>query len=355
MRKACDMLAKSHCPKAITLSVIQHFNTSIFQYKKMSDLLEKINDYIAAHPCQRKPKGLYEPVEYTLAMGGKRVRPTLMLLAYGIYRDDAESIMKQAVALETYHNFTLLHDDLMDDADLRRGKPTVHSRWGANTAILSGDAMTVLAFRDIADCTADKVKPVVRLFTETALEVCEGQQMDMEFESRQDVTETEYMEMIRLKTSVLLACALKMGAMLADAPQDDCDKLYAFGEQLGLAFQLQDDYLDVYGDPAVFGKAIGGDILSDKKTYMLINAFLRATPEQRDELNRWIGNKTCDPKEKIKAVTDLYNIIGIGDLARHKIEECFANAHGILASLNVTDDRKHDLLVYVDSMMGRRK
>lgn len=319
------------------------------------EILDRVNRYFTCHPCTRQPEGLYAPVEYTLAMGGKRVRPTLMLLAYNLYRDNPDTILPQACALETYHNFTLLHDDLMDNADRRRGRLTVHRKWDANTAILSGDAMQVLAFKTLAECDPALVQPVIELFTTTALEVCEGQQYDMEFELRHDVTEAEYMEMIRLKTCVLLACALKMGALLASAPASDADTLYAFGEKLGLAFQLQDDYLDVYGDPAVFGKAIGGDILSDKKTYMLINAFQKATPAQRKELEQWVGNKSCDPKEKIRRVTALYDEIGIGLLASRKIADCFAEAHALLEGLSVSADRKKELMAYADSMMGRKK
>ena len=253
-----------------------------------SDILEKINDYLANIPYDRKPASLYEPIKYVLSLGGKRIRPTLMLLAYNLFKDDVDSILPAACALETYHNYTLLHDDLMDNAPLRRGHATVHEKWNPNVAILSGDSMLVLSYERMMQCRPDKLKPVLELFTETALQIGEGQQYDMEFETRSDVTEDEYLEMIRLKTSVLLACAAKIGAILADAPDEDADNLYRFAEQVGLAFQLQDDYLDVYGDSKVFGKAIGGDILSNKKTYMLINAFNLANEEQKKELWHWI-------------------------------------------------------------------
>ena len=284
------------------------------------EILEKINSYIENLPYTRKPQSLYEPVRYVLSMGGKRIRPSLMLMAYNMFKDDPESILPTACAIETYHNYTLLHDDLMDNAEMRRGMPTVHVKWDANTAILSGDSMLVLAFQRMMQCNENKLKPVLELFTETSLEIGEGQQYDMDFETRTDVTEDEYIEMIRLKTSVLLACALKIGAILADAPDADADNLYKFGEQMGLAFQLQDDYLDVYGDPAVFGKAIGGDILCNKKTYMLINAFNRADESRRDELLKWVTAEKFDPKEKIAAVTDIYNKVGIKRLAEEKIE-----------------------------------
>ena len=222
--------------------------------KTSEEILKLVNDYLAQLPYNREPQSLYEPIKYVLSMGGKRVRPVLMLLAYNMYKENPESILSSACALETYHNYTLLHDDLMDNADLRRGHETVHRKWDANTAILSGDSMLVLAYERMAQCPKEKLAEVLHLFTETALEIGEGQQYDMEFENRTDVTEAEYIEMIRLKTSVLLACAVKMGAILADASSEDADNLYKFGEQIGLAFQLQDDFLDVYGDSAVFGK-----------------------------------------------------------------------------------------------------
>ena len=218
--------------------------------KTSNEILQLVNQYLDQLPYERQPRSLYEPIQYVLSLGGKRIRPVLMLLAYNLFRDDPESILPTACGLETYHNYTLLHDDLMDNADLRRGHETVHRRWDANTAILSGDSMLVLAYQRVAQCRPDKLADVLALFTETALQIGEGQQYDMDFEHRTDVSEAEYIEMIRLKTSVLLACATKMGALLADASEADAQNLYKFGEQMGLAFQLQDDFLDVYGDPA---------------------------------------------------------------------------------------------------------
>ena len=318
-------------------------------------ILSLINDYLAALPYDRKPASLYEPTKYVLSLGGKRIRPTLMLLSYNLYKDDPESILSSACALETYHNYTLLHDDLMDNAPLRRGHQTVHVKWNPNVAILSGDSMLVLSYQRMLQCRPDKLKPVIDLFTETALEIGEGQQYDMEFETRTDVTEEEYIEMIRLKTSVLLACATKIGAILADAPDEDADNLYKFGEQMGLAFQLQDDYLDVYGDSKVFGKAIGGDIMSNKKTYMLINAFNLANDKQREELTHWITAENPDPKEKIAAVTKLYNEIGIDKLAEKKINFYFEESRKYLKAVKVDEERKSVLEAYTQKMMHRKK
>lgn len=318
-----------------------------------NELLSKVNDFIANLSYDRKPESIYAPIKYVLSIGGKRIRPVLMLLSYNLYKDNPESILMQACALETYHNYTLLHDDLMDNADVRRGMPTVHRKWDANTAILSGDSMLVLAYQRMAQCAPSKLKPVLDLFTETALEIGEGQQYDMDFERRTDVTEAEYIEMIRLKTSVLLACAMKTGTILADAPAADADRLYQFGEQIGLAFQLQDDLLDVYGDPAVFGKAIGGDIVSNKKTYMLINAYQLAGPSQRSELMRWITAVDFDRAEKVAAVTRIYDELGIRGLCEARINQYFDRASEYLAAVGVDDARKEQLRRFAQEMMHR--
>ena len=320
-----------------------------------AEILKSVNAYLANLKYERKPKGLYEPIEYVLSMGGKRVRPVLMLLSYNMYKDNPETILSSACALETYHNYTLLHDDLMDNAEIRRGHETVHKKWDANTAILSGDSMLVLAYERMAQCPKEKLAEVLSLFTETALEIGEGQQYDMEFENRTDVKEAEYIEMIRLKTSVLLACAVKMGAILADASAEDAENLYKFGEQIGLAFQLQDDFLDVYGDPAVFGKAIGGDITSNKKTFMLINAFNHATAEQKAELSKWIAATDFDANEKIAAVTRIYNEIGIDRMAKEKIEFYFKESKRYLERVNLPEERKRELVSYTNDMMKREK
>ena len=321
---------------------------------KAEELLVKVNDFLDNLKYDRKPSGLYDPVKYVLSMGGKRIRPVLMLLSYGLFKDDVESVLMPACALETYHNYTLLHDDLMDNADMRRGHETVHRKWDANTAILSGDSMLVLAYERMAKCNPVYLSDVLHTFTETALEIGEGQQYDMEFETRNDVTEDEYIEMIRLKTSVLLACAQKIGAILAGASKQDQDNLYKFGEQIGLAFQLQDDYLDVYGDPKVFGKKVGGEIICNKKTYMLINAYNRADAEQRRELQHWMEAETFNSDEKVAAVTAIYNKVGVDKLAIEKIAYYFEESKKYLDAVQVSDERKAELRLYAQKMMHRK-
>ncbi len=320
-----------------------------------NEILQMVNQYLDQLPYDRQPASLYAPVKYVLSLGGKRIRPVLMLLGYNLWREQPEKILMPACGIETYHNYTLLHDDLMDNADMRRGHETVHRRWDANKAILSGDSMLVLAYQRMQQVPADKLQQVMDIFTVTALEIGEGQEYDMAFETRNDVTEDEYIEMIRLKTSVLLACALKIGALLADAPQEDADRLYRLGEQVGLAFQLQDDLLDVYGDPKVFGKAIGGDITSNKKTYMLINAVNRANDSQRQELDRWLTATTFDRQEKVAAITRLYDEIGIRQLCEEKINHYFELARKTLAEINVPVDRKQALSDYMNELLHRNK
>ena len=321
--------------------------------KTANEILNLFNQALAELPLDRQPEGLYKPVKYVLSLGGKRIRPVLMLMAYELYKEDVESILPTALGLEMYHNYTLLHDDVMDKAEMRRGKPTVHQVWDENTAILSGDSMLVLAYQLMGQARPDYLKDVLDLFTETALEIGEGQQYDMDFEHRTDVREEEYIEMIRLKTSVLLACAVKIGAIQAGAPKADADLLYQFGEKLGLAFQLQDDLLDVYGDPKTFGKKIGGDILEGKKTFMLINAFRLANAEQRKALENWLST-TSDPEKKIAAVTDLYNQMGIRQLAEEKIKQYFDAAFACLEAVNLPSARKEPLRALALSLFGRQ-
>lgn len=334
--------------------------------RNAKEILDIVNEALIALPLDRQPLGLYEPIRYELSLGGKRIRPVLMLMAYALWRDDVESILPTALGLETYHNYTLLHDDVMDHADMRRGKPTVHKVWNENTAILSGDAMLVLAYQLMSSADDRHLRAVLELFTQTALEIGEGQQYDMNFETRTDVSEDEYIEMIRLKTSVLLACALKLGALQADAPAADAECLYRFGENVGLAFQLQDDLLDVYGDPKTFGKNIGGDILEGKKTFMLINALRMADERQRTELERWLATTvseadgqrsanttTVTATEKIAAVTSLYDETGVRQLAEQRINDYFDAAFKELDAVALPEERKQPLRQLATSLIGR--
>lgn len=318
-----------------------------------TELLTLVNEYIGSLEISRPPVGLYDPIEYVLSMGGKRLRPVLALMAYNLYKDNVKDVLPAVTGVEIYHNYTLLHDDLMDRADCRRGKQTVHKKWNDNTAILSGDAMLVLAYQYVATCPPEKLTEVLDLFSRTALEICEGQQYDMEFEVRGDVTEAEYLEMIRLKTSVLLACALKLGAILAGAPKDEAAKLYEFGVNMGLAFQLEDDLLDVYGDPKVFGKNIGGDILCNKKTYMLIKSLELADPVQREQLEYWLCKTSFVPEEKIKAVTALYDALSIKELCLSQIRHYTMESLHSLQALNLPAEKIEGLSSLVKRLVER--
>lgn len=318
-----------------------------------AELLEQINVYIRNLGFSRSPKELYEPVSYVLSIGGKRLRPVLMMMAYNLYKENVAEVYAPAAGIEMYHNYTLLHDDLMDCADFRRGKQTVHKKWNENTAILSGDAMLVLAYQLMAQCDVRLLKEVMELFSETALEICEGQQMDMNFETRMDVSEQEYLEMIRLKTAVLLAASLKIGALLGGASSDEADNLYKFGINMGLAFQLKDDLLDVYGNPDVFGKKIGGDILCNKKTFLLIKALEYANAGQKASLESWIARSSFVANEKIFAVTQLYNEIGVRRLCEDLVESYSAKAMEYLSKISVEDDRKEGLRQIIAKLVRR--
>lgn len=318
----------------------------------IQELTRRINAEVAQIHYNEEPQNLYIPIRYILSIGGKRVRPLLMLMSYNLYRDDVDTIMNNALALETYHNFTLLHDDLMDKSDMRRGNPTVHKKWNENTAILSGDTMLIMAYQLFNKGVNNS--EAWTAFIDATLGVGEGQQYDIDFETRNDVTEAEYMEMIRLKTSLLLGYALKIGALLAGANQEDVDNLYTFGEKMGMAYQLQDDLLDVYGDPTKFQKKLGGDIVDNKKTYMLINALQLANPDQKAELERWIATNDGAPEEKIAAVTHIYNIIGVDKLAQNKIEELFAIALQSLEQVKVPEEKKTELRTFANQLLGRK-
>ena len=321
----------------------------------VAELTEKVTTALEQLPYDRQPQGLYAPIKYVLSLGGKRIRPVLMLMAYNMYREDVDRIMPVALGLEVYHNFTLLHDDLMDRADVRRGKPCVHKVWNDNTAILSGDNMLVMAYQMMSRCPSSALPSVISIFTETALQIDEGQQYDMEFEQRTDVTEREYLEMIRLKTSVLLACALQIGALLGGASEADAQALYAYGEKVGLAFQLQDDYLDVYGNFETFGKAIGGDILCNKKTFMLINALAHAPEHLRAELQGWLAATEYDPAEKIEAVRHIYTQVGVDQMAKEQISFYIAQAEDALRALPIAEERKEILRQWTEQLLGRKK
>lgn len=319
-------------------------------------LLEKVTLHLGELNYMREPRNLYLPVEYVLSMGGKRLRPVLMLMAYNLYKDDVDTILDPAVAIEIYHNFTLLHDDLMDKAAMRRGMQTVHLKWNDNTAILSGDVMLSLACSYMTRCDDIHLRQVMEVFDQTTIEIGEGQQFDMDFENRDDVTQEEYIEMIRLKTSVLLACSMKIGALLAGASAEDADNLYKSGEQMGLAFQLHDDYLDVYGDPKVFGKKVGGDILCNKKTFLYIKSMQLANDLQRRDLERWFSTNEDDAlfcETKIAAVTRIYSDLEMPAICRTEEDKYYQRAHAYLDKVKVDEEKKAVLRAYMASLMSR--
>lgn len=319
--------------------------------RTFEEICRTIEEALARLTFDQPPRSLFDPITYILSLGGKRIRPALALMACDLFGGKNEDVLQPALGLEVFHNFTLLHDDLMDEADRRRDKPTVHKLWNPNVAILSGDAMLICAYQLVAKAND---KAILELFSRTALEICAGQQYDMEFESRSDVTEEEYLEMIRLKTAVLLACALKVGAMIGGASTADADALYDYGIHIGLAFQLQDDLLDVYGDPKTFGKNIGGDILCNKKTFLLINALSAASEEQRQVMEDWMARKTYDAQEKIAAFTNLYNELSIRDLTECRIEDYYRMANEDLARLSIAPETLSVLKGTCDRLMKRK-
>jgi geranylgeranyl diphosphate synthase type II len=319
------------------------------------ELQEIVEQNIKALSLDKNPIGLYEPIKYILSIGGKRIRPVLVLAAYNLYKNNIEDIIPSALALEVFHNFTLLHDDIMDNADIRRNQPTVHKKWSENTAILSGDAMMIEAYKLIAQTNPQYLSAVLNVFNKTALEVCEGQQYDMDFETRLDVSEEEYLEMIRLKTSVLIAGSLQIGAILADAPGEDIQNIYEFGVNLGLAFQLQDDYLDSFGDVSVFGKKIGNDILSNKKTFLLINALRISDKDTHNQLIALIENQNFNPQEKINAVLKIYKKTEADRLLKEKMAFYYEKAVSALNKLSIAQDKTKILRDFAEKMMKREK
>ena len=301
------------------------------------------------------PPELYEPVRYILSLGGKRIRPALVILACDMFDGDVASALIPAVAIEIFHNFTLLHDDIMDRSELRRGSPTVHIKYNENVAILSGDVMSILASRLMNQAPGVVLNVVHEIFTKTAMQVCEGQQMDMNFEEVLSVSEEEYLTMIELKTAVLIAASLKIGAILGGSSQRDAEDLYEFGKNLGIAFQLQDDLLDTYGDPAVMGKNRGTDIVDNKKTFLVIRALEAASPTQKEELIGWHKEKNFNPKEKIEAITAIFDALGVKELTENRIRSYYQHALTNLENLNRPEEGKTELYNFASFLMNRNR
>ncbi|HZY78591.1 MAG TPA: polyprenyl synthetase family protein [Cyclobacteriaceae bacterium] len=315
--------------------------------------LSLIEKEITQLPLGSHPKSLYDPIRYIMKLGGKRLRPLLTCLSYSMYKEDVHMVIPYAAAVEAFHNFTLMHDDIMDKAPLRRGKPTVHEKFNSNTAILSGDVMLVKVYDMLLPLPAVQLQEVLKLFNRTASEVCEGQQLDMDFESLGKVSEKQYLEMIRLKTAVLLGFCLEFGAMLAIAPEDDRRALYDFGVNIGIGFQLMDDLLDVYADKAKFGKQVGGDIVSNKKTFLLVKALGSARGKSRTELKKWLSLKKFDKRKKISAVTAIYNSLGIREATEKMAEKYFEEGYRCLDRID--NPKKAQLISFARSLSARQK
>ena len=317
-------------------------------------LLSLIENYLAQTELPAEPELLYAPIGYSLSGGGKRLRPMLVMLSCGLFSDDIQQALPAAAAIEMFHNFTLLHDDIMDNAAVRRGKPSVFARWGQNVAILSGDAMLICAYRLLSGTPAHLLPQVVATFNEMALEVCEGQQYDMDFERRRKVSVVDYMHMIELKTSALLAGAAAIGATIGGASEEDCRKLRRFAHELGQAFQLQDDLLDSYGDEQL-GKAIGGDILEGKKTYLMVTAMSRADEATRETLRRTYRNTEITDAEKVATIKSIYDRLDVPHLTEQQISLRFDRALGILDTLSVDPARTQQLRLFAAGLLGRKK
>lgn len=303
----------------------------------------------------KSPQNLYDPISYTLKNAGKRIRPILTVMACDMFSENIEDAINPAIGIEVFHNFTLLHDDIMDQAPVRRGKPTVYKKWDANTAILSGDTMMVEAFKFVSDAPDYCLRQILKLFSDVSIGVCEGQMYDMEFESRDDVQIDEYIEMISLKTSVLIAGALKVGALVGKASGEDAENIYQFGLNLGIAFQLLDDWLDVYSDPKVFGKKTGGDIVANKKTYLLISALENASGQQKKDLEGWLLKTTFNEDEKVEAVKNIYSNLDIDKLVLNKAKDYSDLAFEYLEKINVSNDKKLPLKELGSSLLNRIK
>ena len=318
----------------------------------INQLQALINLAIADLKYPASPKELYEPISYLMDLGGKRMRPVSLLMACSLFDDDISRAIKPALAIEVFHNFTLMHDDIMDNAPLRRGKPTVQQKWNNSVAILSGDVMLVEAYKLIMEVDAGILPDVLRIFNETAVGVCEGQQIDMNFEGLDHVTETDYLNMIRLKTAVLLGAALKIGSLVGGASLADAELLYKFGVNMGIAFQLQDDILDVYGNPEKFGKQVGGDIIANKKTYLLIKAVELADHAAASDLNKWLASSN-DPLQKVQVVTEIYDQLNVRQLAENEMEKYAKNALSNLDQVCVADEKKDTLRNFAESLLVR--
>lgn len=321
----------------------------------ISELQEIVQSQFAKLDFQKQPTELYKPIEYILSIGGKRIRPLFTLMACNIFSDEIEKAFNPAIGLEVFHNFTLLHDDIMDNADIRRGQPTVHKKWNENTAILSGDAMMIYAYEFFFSLPANIQQEVLKVFNQTALEVCEGQQYDMNFETRLDVSEEEYIEMIKLKTSVLIAACMKIGAVCGGANEKDAQLMYDFGLSLGLAFQLRDDYLDSFGETSVFGKEVGGDIVANKKTYLLIKALSLSNKQKKSELLHWVNLNVFEREEKVNKVTEIYNSLDIKQITEQKINEYYNLAFNYLNEVSALKENKTVLLDFVKQLKNRDK
>jgi geranylgeranyl diphosphate synthase type II len=322
---------------------------------KIQDLQLLIEKAVSNLQYPASPAELYEPITYILSVGGKRMRPALLLMACDLFGGDVEAAVNPAMAIEVFHNFTLVHDDIMDNAPLRRGKATVHEKWNTNIGILSGDVMLVEAYKLMMQVETSILRQVLSIFSNTAVGVCEGQQMDMNFELQNEVAIDDYLTMITLKTAVLLGGALKIGALIGGADNTDADLLCTFGEQLGTAFQLQDDILDVYGDPDKFGKQVGGDIISNKKTFLLIKALELAEGDDKQELNHWLQATDFDNAEKVTAITGLYNQLEVRKHAEQAMQTFAEKAFTALSQLSLPEERKLYLRNFADSLLIREK
>jgi geranylgeranyl diphosphate synthase, type II len=321
---------------------------SIYQYQ------EFISDYLNAQYQTKEPKNLYEPIHYILGLGGKRMRPVLTLMSAEVFDGDYKKALPAALAVEVFHNFSLVHDDIMDDAPLRRGNETVHEKWNTNTAILSGDAMLILAYQYFEKYTTDVFRALAKLFSKTAIEVCEGQQWDVDFETRDDVSIPEYLKMIQYKTAVLVAAAMKMGAIVAETSDENADLIYDFGLNLGLAFQLQDDYLDAFGNPKTFGKQVGGDIIENKKTYLYLKALEFASAEQKQQLLQQFSIHPQDSTDKIATVKKLFDTTGAAKATQQAIQEYTLKAFDTLQKLHIDNEKKDMLHSFGENLMGRK-